>query len=403
MGDDFAFRAQHWANFTQKAYPLKYVRKMIKQLKAIQDSVQALGMKPAEREDWAGVRMHLIRIFQQEQFIFQKVDRERNPIPSDLFFYAGTREPDALVTRILFRINPTYETVDHLGQKKTHRYDPRKIVLKNLEKKAHCLKLLYDRTSKSFMGVIQLKDFVELSEVADLLGAGQPTDGPVDRKYLAKLDCAIEACEVRGRIQDILNGNAIIKKKSKEGQAIWKACNVWKLACQSESLPGKTNWEQAPKGLYVKKSLGTNTPRYYTYDDEPCFNLVSGIMQAREDIWQKNSIRILQRELEEERRESRRNRADIQGLYKLLANRNILPTKGDASTASEESLISNISRQPSRREGELRKGQQTLPRQGEASPLPAASSDAPVLGPGESRRRLSNDFRNKSRTESTEF
>merc|ERR1711964_371123 len=122
---------------------------------------------------------------------------------------------DALVTRILFRINPTYETVDHLGQKKTHRYDPRKIVLKNLEKKAHCLKLLYDRTSRSFMGVIQLKDFVELSEVADLLGAGQPTDGPVDRKYLAKLDCAIEACEVRGRIRTSLMVMQSLRKSRK--------------------------------------------------------------------------------------------------------------------------------------------------------------------------------------------
>merc|ERR1711964_923501 len=101
MGDDFAFRAQHWANFTQKAYPLKYVRKMIKQLKAIQDSVQAMGMKPAEREDWAGVRMHLIRIFQQEQFIFPKVDQNVEPITSDLAFYGGTRDPEALVKRIL--------------------------------------------------------------------------------------------------------------------------------------------------------------------------------------------------------------------------------------------------------------------------------------------------------------
>jgi len=31
-------------------------------------------------------------------------------------------------------------------------------------------------------------------------------------------------------------------------------------------------------------------PRFYAYDDKPSFNLVSGIMQAREDLWEKKSI-----------------------------------------------------------------------------------------------------------------
>merc|ERR1711900_143158 len=35
-------------------------------------------------------------------------------------------------------------------------------------------------------------------------------------------------------------------------------------------------------------------PRFFTYDDKPSFNLISGLMQAREDIWQKNSILELQ-------------------------------------------------------------------------------------------------------------
>merc|ERR1711964_28540 len=35
-------------------------------------------------------------------------------------------------------------------------------------------------------------------------------------------------------------------------------------------------------------------PRFFTYDDKPSFNLISGLMQAKEDIWQKNSIIELQ-------------------------------------------------------------------------------------------------------------
>merc|ERR1712096_595826 len=39
-------------------------------------------------------------------------------------------------------------------------------------------------------------------------------------------------------------------------------------------------------------------PRFFTYDDKPSFNLISGIMQAREDIWQKNAIIELQIKVE---------------------------------------------------------------------------------------------------------
>jgi len=111
-------------------------------------------------------------------------------------------------------------------------------------------------------------------------------------------------------------------------------------------------------------------------------------MQAREDISQKNSIRTLtentrtltensirlQSELEEEKRENRRNRAMVQDLYRILVKRNILPD--EASTASEESFISTISQPQSRAEGELPEGQQI--HQGEASSVDA-SNDGPVL------------------------
>merc|ERR1712096_186758 len=38
-------------------------------------------------------------------------------------------------------------------------------------------------------------------------------------------------------------------------------------------------------------------PRFYTYDDTPCFNLVSGIMQAQEAIEQRESVRRLETEV----------------------------------------------------------------------------------------------------------
>jgi len=366
---------KHWENFTQKAYPLKYIRKMKKQLESIQDSVQAMGMKPDEREDWSGVRMQLIRIFQQEQFIFPKVDRNEEPTTSGLAFYGGTRDPNALVKRILFKINPTYEAVDHMGRQRTIRYDPGKIS-KNIKDYAHCVKIMHDRSHKKYIGFIQLKDYMKLSKVADILGAGHPTGGPVKRKFLKKMDCAIEACEVRGRTKEIFNGvdgaASIKKSKSDQGQTEWGASNDWFHACRSSSSyreERKTNWE--PTFEYVKRFSGTTKQRYYSYDNEPCFNLVSGIMQAREDIWQKNSIRTLQNALEEEKKENRRNRAMVQDLYRLLVKKDILSDK--ASTASEESFMSTMTRE----EGELWAGHRI--RQGEASPVDA-SNDGPMLG-----------------------
>merc|ERR1712096_394510 len=40
-------------------------------------------------------------------------------------------------------------------------------------------------------------------------------------------------------------------------------------------------------------------PRFFTYDDKPSFNLISGLMQAREDIWQKNAIIELQNAMQQ--------------------------------------------------------------------------------------------------------
>jgi len=351
-----------------------------------------MGMKPDEREDWTGVRMQLIRIFQQEQFIFPKVDRNEEPTTSGLAFYGGTKDPKALVKRILFKIDSTFETRFGIGdRKRTIIYDPSKISAENIAEKAHCIKLLYNRKNDSYMGFIQLKDYMKLSEVADILGAGPPTDGPVKGKYLSKNGLRIEACEVRGRTEDIFNAQrsqfaaSIKKSKSIQGQTKWGACNEWFQACRSSSVTPLYQKDKATKWTHI---LNTRSSFHYFYDDEPCFNLVSGIMQAREDISQKNSIRTLtentrtltensirlQSELEEEKRENRRNRAMVQDLYRILVKRNILPD--EASTASEESFISTISQPQSRAEGELPEGQQI--HQGEASSVDA-SNDGPVL------------------------
>merc|ERR1711964_611194 len=173
-----------------------------------------------------------------------------------------------------------------------------------------------------------------------------------------------------------MGGAASTKKsKSDQGQTEWGASNDWFHACRSSSSyreDRKTNWE--PTFEYVKRFSGTTKQRYYSYDNEPCFNLVSGIMQAREDIWQKNSIRTLQNALEEEIKENRRNRTMVQDLYHLLVKKDILHAPDKASTDSEESL--KLHRTMSRAEGELPTEQQS--RQGEASPV-GASSDGPML------------------------
>merc|ERR1712000_426384 len=58
-------------------------------------------------------------------------------------------------------------------------------------------------------------------------------------------------------------------------------------------------------------------PQFHTYDDKPSFNLVSGLMQAREDIWQKNSIIGLQKEvhqLKEEVKTLKREKQNKRGV-----------------------------------------------------------------------------------------
>jgi len=314
--EETEFVEKNWANFTQKTYPLKYVRQMKKQLESIQDTVQAIGMKPAERQDWAGVRMQLIRIFQQEQFIFRKVDQNEKPIKAKEAFYGGTRDPNALVKRILFKINRTYKVTDHLAQQRIITYKYKKNISKEIENIAHCVKIMYNRKDKRtnimyknsedakkryddsyYLGFIQLKDYMKLSEVADILGAGpeagQLNRSPVERKHMNNTDCAIEACEVRGRTEDIFSGKwhggkctkgikkhttekkctaagcewdnyrlSIKQGKSEKGHTTWGAFHDWFTACRSSAEYKKdtpTKWQ--PIHEYVPKSVVSETKR----------------------------------------------------------------------------------------------------------------------------------------------
>jgi len=55
-------------------------------------------------------------------------------------------------------------------------------------------------------------------------------------------------------------------------------------------------------------------PLFYTYDDKPCFNLVSGIMQAQEDMWTKTTIRVLQKDVEELKKAGQKLREEVETL-----------------------------------------------------------------------------------------
>merc|ERR1711964_510031 len=125
-------------------------------------------------------------------------------------------DPNALVKRILFKINRTYKVTDHLAQQRIITYKYKKNLSKEIENLAHCVKIIKsnrknERYNNSYyLGFIQLKDYMKLSKVADILGAGpdagQLNRSPVERKHMNNTDCAIEACEVRGRTEDIFNG-----------------------------------------------------------------------------------------------------------------------------------------------------------------------------------------------------
>merc|ERR1712000_216713 len=152
------------SSWNQAMYPLEYLQKMLTQLRGIQDSVQAEGMKEEERIDWNGVKMHLFRIFQQEQFIFQM--EEANEDYEAVAYDVGTKSPEALLKRFLFTINNSSSS----GLRG-----------KEIIKKAHCIMYLYE--GDKIQGFMHLKEYTELKEITKLL--------KINTKYTH-----FEACEV---------------------------------------------------------------------------------------------------------------------------------------------------------------------------------------------------------------
>merc|ERR1711964_44744 len=177
------------AEWNQAMYPLEKLQKMLTQLRGIQDSVQAEGMKEEERIDWNGVKMHLFRIFQQEQFIFQM--EVANEDYEAVAYDVGTRSPEAPLKRFLFTIHNSSTIPELQGEE--------------IIKKAHCIMYLFEG-QKMIQGFMHLKEYTELKEITKLL--------KIDTKYTD-----FEACEVRGSTEDIINGTAQIKLIEAKKQA----------------------------------------------------------------------------------------------------------------------------------------------------------------------------------------
>merc|ERR1712000_166771 len=191
------------SSWNQAMYPLEYLQKMLTQLRGIQDSVQAEGMKEEERIDWNGVKMHLFRIFQQEQFIL-KVQGERSEGEA-LEYYVSTRSSKAPLKRFLFTLDSGMITPVMKG--------------KDIIEKAHCV--MYLMTGSKIQGFIHLKEYTELAEVAVLLG-------------INIRETNFEACEVRGKTEDIVKGTVQVRLGVDENcQVKWGPCAAWEDACKA--------------------------------------------------------------------------------------------------------------------------------------------------------------------------
>jgi len=354
IGDEAAeLKGKSWEDLSQSFYPLKYVRKMLTQVRKIQESVRAEGMKPDERSDWTGVKMHLVRIFEQEQFIMRKGAKSTPTAPTgyrsptDYAYFEGTKEPNAIVKRFIFKFKANFQfrywNGDTVNKRYKETYLRNPSNYKKLVEKAHCLKLVHLQSDDVYTGFIQLKEYAELSEVAELLGAALTcfpqfaAPGPANPKHYNKelkeslKKCTLEACEVRGKTNEIFNGKGKVKIGSKDGKAKWGEDMIW-----SE----------------YSKQYGRQIFSYQddnTYDDTPCFNLVSGIMQAKEELQQRVEIRNLH--------------DTVNAMVNLLRKQGMMGDETDSDTASLFSY-------QSRREGEER----IVP----SAPLPS-SVDGPEL------------------------
>merc|ERR1712096_415161 len=147
--------AKKLADWKQRYYPLECLQDMLTQLRGIQESVQAEGMREEERVDWNGVKMQLFRIFQQEQFIFRfEGENAHKAVAYDV----GTRDPEAPLKRFLFTIHNS-ATVPGLEGKE-------------MIEKAHCIMYLYEG-QKKIQGFMHLKKYATIEEITELLKLGK--------------------------------------------------------------------------------------------------------------------------------------------------------------------------------------------------------------------------------------
>merc|ERR1711964_732866 len=358
-----------WQDLSQSFYPLKYARKMLTQIREVQESVRAEGMKRAERGDWNGVRMQLIRIFEQEQLILRKDPKPtakyceycraskasavRGACPSlrtrthkwvprtgfntDYDYFEGTRDSNAMVKRVIFKFNFNL------------------LIQDTVNGGTHCLKIVKMNNDSFYTGFIHLKEYTSLYEVAELLGAAPKgrNKGLVKHQHYSKQTCDLEACQVRGNTTEILIGGGEVKRESKEGRAIWGPDKIWGWA----NTPTKHNRSHAEVVFHY-----VTPDEVPTYDDTPCFNLASGIMQAKEELQQKMDIMKLQEENEH-------LHTTVDTIIAQLTKIGMTDDKNDSDT---ESVISCMTCQ-SRREGELRMPEPSAPPKDH-------SMEVPILG-----------------------
>lgn len=174
---------------------------MLTQAREIQESVRAEGMKQLERDDWNGVKMQLIRIFEQEQLIVRKdtksaskyceycrsckdlvvatdacpglknkSDEHRWVVRTgqmDYDYYDGTKDSNVMVKRVIFKFNSNLLIPDAMNGG-TQRLKYKEYLNRDaIAEKAHCLKIV--KVNNFYTGFIQLKEYTSLYEVAKLL------------------------------------------------------------------------------------------------------------------------------------------------------------------------------------------------------------------------------------------
>jgi len=216
------YMANKLSEWNQAMYPLEHLQKMLTQVRGIQESVQAEGMKADERYAWNGVKMQLFRIFQQEQLIFRyqgngledyKAEAYDVGTSSKIQTEAKKKDPDAdevrsrPLKRFLFTIYNT-GTISPSMQGE------------DMLKKAHCVMYLIHEDPKKIQGFMHLKEYTELSEVAKLL--------EIDTDHYT-----FEACEVRGKTEDIVKGTVQVRLVEENKPVKWGPCAAWKAACEA--------------------------------------------------------------------------------------------------------------------------------------------------------------------------